>query len=244
MLAVIIAIVLYVILCLKALQVACQCSFLFQTRTASLNDLVFWTRRWPIATVFKRCRLQHLYRLPVLVAGTSILIIVCQMPSLLAIVGGGVIFFALWTQILQTFLSRLAFGNRDIRFRRLSLRPPSSDVEDHFADAPGQATRDYILFIVGLIGTVIVGYAGAFAAIERYLPGSFSNAPTTVIDFVYFSSITFATIGYGDIVPLTQMSRLAVVTEIFASVICLVLLIFAYSSSSGSSSDSRNASDS
>jgi hypothetical protein len=40
------------------------------------------------------------------------------------------------------------------------------------------------------------------------------------------------------------MSRLAVVTEIFASVICLVLLIFAYSSSSGSSSDSRNASDS
>ncbi|MBK7649438.1 MAG: two pore domain potassium channel family protein [Flammeovirgaceae bacterium] len=54
-------------------------------------------------------------------------------------------------------------------------------------------------------------------------------------DSLYFSIVTFATVGYGDISPVTQLARMVVASEIFISLGTLVMLILAYSMSTNES---------
>jgi len=63
-------------------------------------------------------------------------------------------------------------------------------------------------------------WAVAYGAIELSWPGSLSGgsgpAGPTSCELIYFSYVTMMTIGYGDIVPTSPLSRLLVVFEGFA----------------------------
>lgn len=56
------------------------------------------------------------------------------------------------------------------------------------------------------------------------------TALSRLIGCLYYSVITFSTIGYGDIVPLSNMARIIVVGEVLYSVFILVLVISSFSS--------------
>lgn len=57
-----------------------------------------------------------------------------------------------------------------------------------------------------------------------YLSGNYLNIkPDAVIDAIYYSFVTSATIGYGDIHPITFDGKLVVITQILSSVSFIVL---------------------
>ena len=53
---------------------------------------------------------------------------------------------------------------------------------------------------------VIVIFATLAVEIEAQSPGSYSE-PLSKLDGIYFSVTTLATVGYGDITPVTQYAR-------------------------------------
>lgn len=81
---------------------------------------------------------------------------------------------------------------------------------------------------------LLLGYAWTFAysVIETVEPGSFttlSNMPSDlvgrVMQFRYFSFVTLATVGYGDIVPHTPMARTVALLEAMLGQFYLVALV-------------------
>ncbi len=52
-----------------------------------------------------------------------------------------------------------------------------------------------------------------------------SNAYTIYIDMVYFSTVTFTTLGYGDIVPINPFAKVTVILEVFLFVIVISLIV-------------------
>ena len=48
---------------------------------------------------------------------------------------------------------------------------------------------------------------------------------SSLFNFIYFSTITFSTVGYGDIEPITNVARLIVMLEIFISFLIIVFAV-------------------
>jgi len=61
----------------------------------------------------------------------------------------------------------------------------------------------------------------SFAVI--YMTGNYLNTSIHALDAIYFSFVTSATIGYGDIYPITVFGKMIVTFQIFSSVAFLVL---------------------
>jgi len=68
-----------------------------------------------------------------------------------------------------------------------------------------------------LSGSPIYGARG-FAA-------SHSTTASTAADYVYFSFVTLATLGYGDLVPRTTLGRMLAVTEALVGQLYLVTVV-------------------
>lgn len=91
----------------------------------------------------------------------------------------------------------------------------------------GQRPLKAIITVSMLVIAVILGGANRFATLEENSPGSFSNvAPDDVRgSLLYFSVVTFATVGYGDIDPVSKEARFAVATQIMTNVVISTVLV-------------------
>jgi len=71
-----------------------------------------------------------------------------------------------------------------------------------------------------------IAFGGFFAALEALAPGSLAGpAPIDLDDAVYFSFVTLATLGYGDITPAASAPRaLAVLEAVFGQLYLAVLI--------------------
>ena len=97
----------------------------------------------------------------------------------------------------------------------------------------GKVTSDKIYAAVCVY--LLFGYAWAFAysLIEEVQPGSFTSLTSVgahdivsrVMQMRYFSFVTLATVGYGDIVPHTQLARTTALLEAMLGQFYLVALI-------------------
>jgi small-conductance mechanosensitive channel len=84
--------------------------------------------------------------------------------------------------------------------------------------------------IVGAIdGYLLLGFMGAmaFTVLELHSPGSLRAGVGSLAgtDFIYFSFITMATVGYGDIVPAAPLARSAVVLLAVTGQLYVAILI-------------------
>ncbi|TAH05039.1 MAG: two pore domain potassium channel family protein [Sphingobacteriales bacterium] len=62
----------------------------------------------------------------------------------------------------------------------------------------------------------------SFAVI--YMAGNYLNAPlNSAVDAIYFSTVTSATVGYGDYYPITQLGKLITLSQVLCSVAFIVL---------------------
>lgn len=73
-------------------------------------------------------------------------------------------------------------------------------------------------------------WASLFTFVEEVSPGSFfdsagSGVALTYPVLVYYSFVTLATLGYGDIVPVTSMARGLAVLEVLTGVLFMAILI-------------------
>lgn len=73
-----------------------------------------------------------------------------------------------------------------------------------------------------------------FAIIYRVLRGSFIEGLINTVDAVYFSTITIATVGYGDIKPIHPFAKIIVAYEVICGVALVVLSLTVYISLTGS----------
>lgn len=88
-----------------------------------------------------------------------------------------------------------------------------------------------LLWLFGLLVFLIIfSYAADFNCIAAANTASFNGLKTSgslgylsvLFEFFYFSVVTFAAIGYGDIVPLTTPAKLLVIMEIGQSFMLVV----------------------
>ncbi len=73
------------------------------------------------------------------------------------------------------------------------------------------------LFMVYAFGVV-------YTFIANVYPSSFSSGSLTFIQGVYFSLVTSTTVGFGDITPATDLSRIVVMLQIIMSMAYVVML--------------------
>jgi hypothetical protein len=71
-----------------------------------------------------------------------------------------------------------------------------------------------------------IAFSFVYRTIEHFEPGSYSGAgPMDGSALAYFSFVTLATLGYGDIVPTTQLARNLAVLETIIGQVFLVVVV-------------------
>ena len=89
-----------------------------------------------------------------------------------------------------------------------------------------------LLWVFGLIIIIsIFSFATDYACLFQFSHSTFEGVPDysnsyfyNLYHFFYFSVITFSTVGYGDIIPTSDVARFVVMLEIFLS---FFLIVFA-----------------
>lgn len=95
--------------------------------------------------------------------------------------------------------------------------------------AAGRVDAERICAALCVYLLVGLGFGATFAAIDVLAPGSFAGArggaPLEIDEAVYFSFVTLATLGYGDLVPAGAAARsLAVLEAVFGQLYLAVLV--------------------
>jgi hypothetical protein len=67
-------------------------------------------------------------------------------------------------------------------------------------------------------------FAGIYVLLEAARPGSFSE-PLTHTDGLYFAVTVFATVGFGDIAPVSQPARILVTIQMIGDLLVLGLVV-------------------
>ena len=84
------------------------------------------------------------------------------------------------------------------------------------------------VIFASLCGYILIGYFGAFLtmAIATLYPGSYNmQGEIQVVDALYYSFVTMTTLGYGDLLPLTEPSRsLAILLSVLGPMYVAVLI--------------------
>ena len=218
------------LLALKSAEMAYHC-FLLLRHTGNANRNISVDKlgdNWPITEAMERLHLKKAFRLHFLICATAFFGVFIDEPRWLFISGGIITLFSVWLVVLQALLSRLMLGYDDIYFRRISVTGKRNISENRSASKQ-QLIHDFVKFFGTLVFIIIIGYANTYFTLQKIYPGSFTASVKDFADFFYFSVVTLATVGYGDILPATKFARLLVVSEIFASMASLILLIMAYS---------------
>ncbi|WP_292436152.1 potassium channel family protein [Methylobacter sp.] len=74
-----------------------------------------------------------------------------------------------------------------------------------------------------------MGVAILFAALFRYQsvwnPGAFDRPIETTLDSFYFSVVTLATVGYGDIHPVGSVAKILVIIEVLLGILLLAIMV-------------------
>lgn len=86
--------------------------------------------------------------------------------------------------------------------------------------SPGLRAVEGVAMSVPLL---LLVFASMYFAIEQTDPGSFSE-PLTRVDALYFSVTVFATVGFGDIAPASQLARVLLMVQMVADLIVIGLI--------------------
>jgi len=86
-------------------------------------------------------------------------------------------------------------------------------------------TPERLLTIVLAYGYVVLFYAALYRLLSIRTPNAFDRRLEDFVDAVYFSTITIATVGYGDITPRIVTAKLLVISEVLFGILLLVFAL-------------------
>lgn len=95
----------------------------------------------------------------------------------------------------------------------------------------GKQRNSVVIASILLLIMIVLNLFLAVNLINSGIPGSFSNNPSN-FDLFYYTIVTFTTIGYGDIVPLTIVGKIITIVISITSVVCLTVFLSSVLSSS------------
>ncbi|MEG0013387.1 MAG: potassium channel family protein [Cellulosilyticaceae bacterium] len=75
---------------------------------------------------------------------------------------------------------------------------------------------------------LIINYALLYYILDQSIGRLFNRPMRTLIDSIYFSAITIATIGYGDYYPIHNLSKILVMYEVISGTLLLVVSFTVY----------------
>lgn len=93
----------------------------------------------------------------------------------------------------------------------------------------GYGERPSRIVLVAL--AIIASYAGIYSSVD-WLDENGSTYKLSLFDSIYFSIVTFTTLGYGDITPKTQLLKFFAGSEAFLGVFTMGLIIAGFSNRS------------
>ncbi len=82
-------------------------------------------------------------------------------------------------------------------------------------------TADLIFCAISIYFLIGIMWAGIYSVLEGISPGSFSEAT----DLMYFSFVTLTTVGFGDVAPISILSRRLAVFEAAMGSIYMAVII-------------------
>jgi len=86
-------------------------------------------------------------------------------------------------------------------------------------------TRDEIFGAVALYLLMGLTWSAAYGVMEYLHPGNFSFKPDGFPDLIYFSFVTMTTLGYGDMLPVSNAARSLAILESVTGVLFIAILI-------------------
>lgn len=89
-----------------------------------------------------------------------------------------------------------------------------------FSETP--VLRAVRTLVIGMPMLLVV-FAATYVTIAGEQPGAFSE-PLSRTDGLYFTVTTFATVGYGDISPVTELARVVVTIQMVVGIIAVGLI--------------------
>ena len=94
---------------------------------------------------------------------------------------------------------------------------------------------NHMLLLLGAIITIIViSFAIDYLCVTEIYPNAFSGIQNSqpllsrFLNLLYFSIVTFTTVGYGDIIPIAPVSKFITVIEMMSGFIVIVFIISKY----------------
>jgi hypothetical protein len=88
------------------------------------------------------------------------------------------------------------------------------------SDAPRMRT---VRAVIIAVSTLLVVFAATYSVISNNRPDSFSE-PLSRTDALYFALTVFATVGFGDIAPRTDVARIVTMIQMITGLIAVGLL--------------------
>ena len=203
---------------------------------------------WPIGGWFKSVKTPYnewmvntIFRLPTLLS-VQVAIVFVSPSSVITFIGVFLIWLALWADVVHNLANSLTLGymngyfRRTVCSRRMSRDSSTYPDETELNVPRRQVVREFTVLFAFLLGMNIIGYAGIYFGLNSLgLPSTafegVSEDWTRSLDFLYFSVVTLATVGYGDVRPQdgATLVRLAVVSQILSGVSLTVFLLTSFS---------------
>lgn len=104
------------------------------------------------------------------------------------------------------------------------IRNPKDVHSKKKARRTGKQRNSVVVASILLLIMIVLNLFLAVNLINSGVPGSFSNNPSN-FDLFYYTIVTFTTVGYGDIVPVSIAAKVVTIIISITSVVCLTVFL-------------------
>lgn len=223
-----------VLLCLKLFEIVSH-AWIVAKGPVSYDSWCFTRTIVYLPSSVRHFVAKYVFRYPVLMIALTTALVLADNLICVA-VGACILFLGMWIEITRILIDRLILGPNDSNFRSdLAEQVPLPEIQLRKDIGQQQRLQRFVSITFGLVALVVTSYAALYSAAQGPLRiAHFTNVPndrTTPLHFLYFSIVTAATVGYGDIQPDTDpkygdplVGRLLCGSEVIASFAVLVVL--------------------